>query len=52
MYYGGLADAEAIFAYAKTLGISSGVVVFFQWAPQIYTTLKMGVCLVSFSRES
>jgi len=42
LYYGGLADAENVFLYAKALGILSAILVLFQWTPQIWTTFQMG----------
>jgi hypothetical protein len=51
MYYGGLADAEVIYSFAKVLGMGSALLVFFQWTPQIWTTYKMGVCHVTGASE-
>lgn len=51
MYYGGLADAEVIFSFAKVLGLGSALLVFFQWTPQIWKTYQMKVRRNGFEKR-
>jgi len=41
LYYGDFLTGTQVFTYAKVIGIASAVLVFFQWAPQIYVTWKI-----------
>jgi len=42
LYYGAFLTSIEVFRYAQAIGIISAILVFFQWAPQIYVTWKNG----------